>query len=233
MLAKNVSIIVPAYNDEKQIAKTLEDLHKALPRAEIVVVDDGSADRTAAVAAKQAKVVRHAQNQGKGAAMRTGSRKATRSVLLFIDAAQFHAEEAPRVLNAVQNSGLVVGVRDWTVIPWHRRITNALTRLAVFLGTGHLVSDPLSGFRAIRKKDFVRLNTKENRYCIEAEMMFKALLRGFKVGEVPVRVAYSRMPHMRLGSTRTQPSTFFRQRFLDEAWFNIRTVLKIWARRFK
>ncbi len=225
-----ISIIVPAYNEEKKIEDTLKRI-KAVPIAkEIIVVDDGSKDKTAVKARKHAKVIRHTVNQGKGAAMRTGARAAKGDVLVFIDASQFKPEEIPKLIEKMRKTkaDMVVGIRDFRIIPRHRRITNNLTKLAILMGTGRRISDALSGFRVIKRKAFLSLSTQEKRYCIESEINFRAFKHGLKMAEVPVKVTYSgERPVKKLGSLRT----FWKQRFIHETLFNIKTVLKCWFGR--
>jgi len=225
-----ISIIVPAYNEEKRIESTLKRIKKVSVAKEIIVIDDGSKDRTAAKAGKYAKVIRHTVNKGKGAAMRAGARAARGDVLVFIDASQFEPEEIPKLLERMKESkaDMVVGVRDFRIIPWHRRITNNLTKLAILMGTGNYISDALSGFRVITRKAFLSLGTQESRYCIESEINFRAFKYGLKMAEVPVRVTYSgEKPVKKLGSLKT----FWKQRFIHEALFNIKTVLRCWFGR--
>lgn len=225
-----ISIIVPAYNEERKIEATLRGI-KAVPLdKEIIVVDDCSKDKTAARAKRHARVIRHATNLGKGAAMRTGAKAAKGSVLVFIDASQFRPREIALLVKAMKTarSDMVVGTRDFKLIPWHRRITNNLTKLAILMGTGRHISDALSGFRVITKKAFLSLRTQENRYCIESEINFRAFKQGLKVAEVPVSVSYSgEKPVKKLGSLKT----FWKQRFVHEALFNIKMVLKCWSGR--
>jgi glycosyltransferase involved in cell wall biosynthesis len=220
-----ISIIVPAYNEERKIEATLERI-KAVPIAkEIIVIDDGSKDKTAVKARKHAKVIRHTVNQGKGAAMRTGARIAKGSILVFIDASQFDPREITQLLDKMKKvrADMVVGIRDFDVIPWHRRVTNNLTKLAILIGTGRHISDALSGFRAIKKKAFLDMGTREERYCIESEINFRAFGNRLKVAEVPVTVTYSgEKPVKKLGGLKT----FWKQRFIHEAVFNTKMAIK-------
>ncbi len=220
-----ISIIVPAYNEERKIEATLKRI-KAVPVAkEIIVVDDGSKDRTAAKAGKYARVVRLKVNHGKGEAMRTGAKIAKGSVLVFIDASQFEPREIARLLDKMKTAraDMVVGIRDFTVIPWHRRVTNNLTKLAILIGTGRYISDALSGFRVIKKGAFLAMGTQEKRYCIESEINFRAFGARLKVAEVPVTVTYSgEKPVKKLGGLRT----FWKQRFVHEAVFNTKMAIK-------
>jgi len=225
-----ISIIVPAYNEEKRIENTLKRIKKVSVAKEIIVIDDGSKDKTAAKAGKYAKVIRHTVNKGKGAAMRAGARAAKGDILVFIDASQFEPEEIPGLLERMKKTraDMVVGIRDFRIIPWHRRITNNLTKLAILMGTGSYISDALSGFRAIKRKAFLALDTQEARYCIESEINFRAFKHSLKIAEVPVRVTYSgEKPVKKLGSLKT----FWKQRFIHETLFNIKTVLRCWFGR--
>ncbi len=220
-----ISIIVPAYNEERKIEATLKRI-KAVPIAkEIIVVDDGSKDRTAAKAKRYARVVRHKVNLGKGAAMRTGARIAKGGILVFIDASQFEPREITKLLDKMKTAraDMVVGIRNFDIIPWHRRVTNNLTKLAILVGTGKYISDALSGFRVIKKGAFLALQTKEERYCIESEINFRAFGAKLKVVEVPVTVTYSgEKPVKKLGGLRT----FWKQRFVHEAVFNTKMAIK-------
>jgi len=221
-----ISIIVPAYNEERKIENTLKRIKQVPIAKEIIVIDDGSKDKTAVKARKYAKVIRYMLNRGKGAAMRAGAKAAKGDTLVFIDASQFKPEEIPKLVKKMSETkaSMVVGVRDFGIIPWHRRITNNLTKLAIWMGTGRKISDALSGFRIIRKKDFLALDTRENRYCIESEINFRALGKGMKVAEVPVTVTYSgERPVRKLGGLRT----FWKQRFLHEAVFNTKMAIKM------
>jgi glycosyltransferase involved in cell wall biosynthesis len=227
-----ISIIVPAYNEEKKIEQTMKKLTKISKKmnGEIIAIDDGSEDETGRIAGKYAAVFRNEKNQGKGASMRTGAQKARKNTLVFIDASQFEPAEIPRLIKRMKETKakMAVGIRDFSTIPWPRKITNALTKLAIFIGTGKIIKDPLSGFRAVGKKDFLSLATKEDRYTIEAEINFKALLKGWPIEEVPVSTIYEGMPAMRIGNSKAPLSAFLKQRFLHESLFNIKSVLKIW-----
>jgi len=84
---QGVTCIIPAVNEEKTIGKVIECVKQVPEVTEIIVVDDGSTDETAAVARKhKVKVAQHDHNLGKGAAMKTGARKARNNFLVYIDA---------------------------------------------------------------------------------------------------------------------------------------------------
>jgi glycosyltransferase involved in cell wall biosynthesis len=220
-----ISVIVPAYNEEKKIVDTLSRIRKVPLAKEIIVVDDGSKDKTAEKAGKYARILKMRVNRGKGAAMRAGAKMAKGDILVFIDASQFNPEEIPKLVARMKRdrADMVVGIRDFSIIPWHRRVTNNLTRLAILIGTGRGISDALSGFRVIGKKAFLGMKTKENRYCIESEINFRAFGNRLRVSEVPVTVTYSgERPVKKLGGLRT----FWKQRFAHEAVFNTKMAIK-------
>lgn len=224
-MKQKVSLIIPTYNSEKKIKPALEASKKILKRkiiSEIIVVDDGSTDKTVQISKKYARVVSLKQNQGKGAGMRFGVSKAKGEIIIFMDDSQFNPTDILRLLDKMKKSGadMVVGARNFDVIPWYRRITNCLTKLAIFLGTGKKIQDAISGFRVMRKKDFQALKTKENRYAIEAEINFRSILHGLKIDFVPVTVGYA---------GEAKKSAFRNIRYnIKESLFNIKTVLKIW-----
>ena len=133
------------------------------PAYEILVVDDGSADATAAeAAAAGARVVRHPYNKGNGAAVKTGIRQATGEFILIVDGdGQHDPADALRLVTRLGEYDLVVGARSGqTQAGWTRRIGNAaLNWLAAFL-TQHAIPDLTSGFRAARRthlKEFLSL----------------------------------------------------------------------------
>src|SRR4051794_38247108 len=87
-----LSIVVPAYNEQDGLKLTLAELVNRVPRAEIIVVDDGSADRTAAIAAEfpEVTLVQHPFNRGYGAALKTGMTVASRDLIAWFDADNEH-----------------------------------------------------------------------------------------------------------------------------------------------
>ncbi len=158
-----VSVVVPAMNEAAAIGAVVRELAAAAPWHEILVIDDGSADATAAeAAAAGARVVRHPYNKGNGAAVKTGIRQATGEFILIIDGdGQHDPADALRLVTRLGEYDLVVGARSGeTQAGWTRRVGNAaLNWLAAFL-TQHAIPDLTSGFRAARRahlKEFLSL----------------------------------------------------------------------------
>lgn len=183
------SIILPAYNEEKNIKDVIEQIPC---RYEIIVVDDGSKDRTMEVAKKMGCIcVRLNKNYGKGYACKTGAKIASNDNIVFMDSdGQLNAAEIPNMLSALKKCDLAVGTRDMSGLPAQRKISNNFARFIMSKAAGKKMGDVLCGFRAIRKNDFLNLNLIKIRYEIEAEMIIKAVKNGLRIKEVPVTVRY-------------------------------------------
>src|SRR4051812_46521003 len=152
--APATSIVIPAYNEAASIAQVVHDLYAAANWNEVLVVDDGSTDDTAArAAASGARVIRHPYNKGNGAAVKTGIRQATVSCILIVDAdGQHPPADALRLIAHLDTYDLVVGARTGrTQASTVRRIGNAaLNAIATYL-TRERIPDLTSGFRAARR----------------------------------------------------------------------------------
>ncbi len=159
----SVSVVIPAYNEADAIADVVSALAATGPWHEIIVVDDGSADATAARAADAgATVVRHPYNKGNGAAVKSGIRRASGEFVLIIDGdGQHQASDAQRIVGKLGEYDLVIGARPAATQATHaRRMGNAaLNRMASYL-TGRAIPDLTSGFRAARREhlhEFIHL----------------------------------------------------------------------------
>lgn len=155
----NVSIVIPAYNEEEGVGHVISELREVLERhfitAEIVVVDDGSTDATAQAAlAAGARVLRHRSNRGYGAALKTGITAASNQYIVITDAdGTYPAEYIPEMLAHLEHADMVVGARVGRKvhIPLVRRPAKwVLNRLANYL-TGARIPDLNSGLRAFRR----------------------------------------------------------------------------------
>jgi glycosyltransferase involved in cell wall biosynthesis len=150
-----VSIVIPAYNEGPAIAAVVSAMAAAARWREIIVVDDGSSDETAAQAAQAgAAVIRHPYNKGNGAAVKSGIRRAAGEYVLIVDGdGQHRAADATRLVERLGEFDLVIGARaSATQATSTRRIGNhALNRLASYL-TGRHIPDLTSGFRAARRE---------------------------------------------------------------------------------
>jgi glycosyltransferase involved in cell wall biosynthesis len=170
-------VILPAFDEETAIPVVLEDLAQHLDGGfEVIVVDDGSADDTAVVAAANgAKVIRHRNNLGKGAAMATGVEAAAGDFLVFMDAdATYPAAAIPHLVSMLGEFDIVRGERplDSPNIPAVNRIGNRVfNRL---LGSSGLYGMSKTAFRALR--------LESAGFDIEVEIGVKARQRGLSIG---------------------------------------------------
>jgi glycosyltransferase involved in cell wall biosynthesis len=154
-----LTIIIPAYNEERGIGPVVEQVREAMGPAgreyEILVVDDGSGDRTAEAArATGVRVVSHPQNRGYGEALKTGIRHAGFESVAIIDAdGSYPAQEIPRLAGMLDDAEMVVGARTGSgaAIPLVRRPAKwLLTWLASYL-TGTKIPDLNSGLRLFKR----------------------------------------------------------------------------------
>ena len=153
-----ISVILPAKNEVEGLRRTLPALRSVLPASEVIVVDDGSTDATAEVAAELgARVLSAPYSMGNGAAIKRGTRAATGDILVFMDAdGQHDPAQIPLLLDQI-NAGfdMAVGARGvGGQANAGRGLANALyNRLASWM-TGHRIADLTSGFRAVRAEKF-------------------------------------------------------------------------------
>ncbi len=153
-----ISIILPAKNEAAGLAKTLPALRERWPEAELIVVDDGSSDDTATVAANHgATVLSSPYSMGNGAAIKRGARAANGEILVFMDADGQHDPAHIHTLLARLDQGydMVVGARDWSgQAGVSRGLANTLYNWLASRMTGFEVKDLTSGFRAVRADKF-------------------------------------------------------------------------------
>jgi glycosyltransferase involved in cell wall biosynthesis len=150
---RQVSVVIPAYNEEGAIGAVVAAARAQATWHEVLVVDDGSKDATAARAEEAgARVVRHPYNKGNGAAVKTGLRHATGEVVLLMDAdGQHQPEEMLRLVQGIGAYDMVIGARSSSDQDASRALGNAVfCSLASWL-TGQTIPDLTSGFRAARR----------------------------------------------------------------------------------
>lgn len=186
--------LIPAHNEEKQIAHVVRQAREYLP---VLVVDDGSRDRTAALAeGAGATVVRQIPNQGKGAALKTGFAwalaRGVEAVLTLDGDGQHDPAEIPKFLAAgAQGAELIIGVRDFTRMPFVRRASNSLGQVLFSWALGQRVLDNQSGYRLIGRGVMeAMLASAESGFEFEVEMIVRAVQRGSKIDWVPIRTIY-------------------------------------------
>ena len=191
--APSLSIILPARNESASLRTLIPALRSTLLQAEIIVVDDGSTDDTAAIAtAAGARVVRHVVSRGNGAAIKSGARAATGEVLVMMDAdGQHQPGDIPTLLHKLDAGfDLVVGTRSASAhANLARRFANGLyNRLASWL-TGQPILDLTSGFRAVRRAAFLPfLPLLPNKFSYPTTSTMCLIRAGYGVHFEPVNV---------------------------------------------
>ncbi|MBD3310697.1 glycosyltransferase [Candidatus Woesearchaeota archaeon] len=160
-----LTVVIPALNEEKGIKDTVEKIKEYVPAAHVMVVDDGSDDKTAMVAEKLgAEVVRHAKNKGYGAALITGFSYSKTPFVAFLDAdLTYHPRYIPQLLKLVKSKELdcAWGNRFGTSnnrMPFVRKIGNRMLVLLFFIMTGKNIKDASCGERVFRKQSLEKID---------------------------------------------------------------------------
>lgn len=213
-----LTVIIPAYNEENGIAaiagrvlSVCPDLLKAgVDQLEVLVVDDGSKDRTAEVASKIPGVIliRHTRNKGYGAALKTGFSNANSELIGFLDAdGTYPPEYFPQLCRAAVNGmELVIGSRmigQDSKMPLTRRIGNLFFATLLTVLSGQKVTDSASGMRVFRREILERVYPLPDGLNLTPVMSTRALHEGIKIGEIPIpyseRVGRSKLSVIRDG----------------------------------
>ncbi|MEO5966600.1 MAG: glycosyltransferase family 2 protein [Candidatus Limnocylindrales bacterium] len=199
-----VLAVVPGYEEGPRIGAVVSATRAHLA---VLVVDDGSTDDTAANAeAAGAEVLRQVPNQGKGAALRAGFRRALEDgydAVLALDADGQHApDEIPRFLAAFAAPGasgprpeLIIGRRDFARMPPVRRMSNTIGTAAFSWAVGRHVPDNQSGYRLIGRRLMTEmLASEEPGFEFEVEMIAVCLRSGWTLEWVPISTIYDGAP---------------------------------------
>lgn len=206
----NLTICIPAYNEEQAIAETLRTLQAAFPYAEIIVVSDGSTDNTCAIAEQfnQIKLIRHSRNMGYGAALKTAMRSATKEVIAWYDAdGQYTPQDLMHVICPVvrDEKDMVVGARGpGSDIRLGRLPGKLIIKYAAQLVVGEGIPDLNSGLRCI-KTAVVRkyLHILPEGFSASTTLTLLMMKRNYRVGYEPIttkkRIGHSSVKILRDG----------------------------------
>ena len=206
--APQLSIVIPAYNEAKRISRTLETLRKYLEgtnwTAEVIVVNDGSSDETAAIVESYRdqwnalRLIENGRNRGKGFSVRNGALRAQGDVVLFTDAdLSAPITEAPKLIDPIANEvcDVTFGSRavDRSLIGVHqstfRETSGRIFNLFVQSLTGLPFKDTQCGFKAFRRSAAGPVFERQTimGFGFDPEILYIAKKRGLRLREIPVR----------------------------------------------
>jgi len=194
-----IAAVIPAYNEEKYIGDVVRRTRQQLD--DVLVVDDGSADKTADRAREAgAAVIVHQKNLGKGETIKTGLRHFLDRQFDFVfilDAdGQHPPEEIDRFVTAAQSAEqpkLILGTRmnDLSSMPLVRRVVNRWMSQRISAVCGQEIPDTQCGFRMLHRQLIPELLGGAARFDYETEMLIIASRKGFRIASVPISTVYS------------------------------------------
>ncbi|MBI2862480.1 MAG: glycosyltransferase family 2 protein [Chloroflexi bacterium] len=194
----SISVVMPAYNEEANLRQAVEAAEQAIGRLasdyEIIVVDDGSRDRTAAVAEElkdshsALRLVRHATNQGYGAALATGFDAAAKDLIFLTDSdLQFSVEEIERFLPAIaEGCDLVIGYRAPRRDPFMRLLYGWGWNWLINTLFGYTARDVDCAFKLFRRSVWAEAPVRSRGAMFSAEFLIRARHKGCRFREMPV-----------------------------------------------
>jgi glycosyltransferase involved in cell wall biosynthesis len=198
MLAMNISVVIPVYNEVGTIEEIVSRVQAAPMAKEIIIVDDGSTDGTQERLEKMGracnvKVLYHDRNQGKGAALRTGFKSVTGDLVIIQDAdLEYDPKEYPKLLEPILDgrADVVYGSRflggpHRVLFFWHYLGNRFLTLLSNAL-TNLNLTDMETCYKAFRRQVLEHVTFKSDRFGFEPEFTAKIAKNGFRIYEVPI-----------------------------------------------
>lgn len=210
------SIIIPAFNEARTIGKAIRETKRIFDDLdasyEILVVDDGSSDTTASLvktlarSIPQVRLIQHAKNQGKGAAVKTGILEAHGTWALFLDAdLATHPSQFRKLLPYLEKDDVVIGSRRVSGSriaeqqPFYRVWAGRLFNLIIRWYLGIRFQDTQCGFKAFHRRTFSLFKSLNSKgWTFDVELLLRAQEKGFTIQEVPVTWRHGRETRVRL-----------------------------------
>ena len=199
MTAKRVVVIIPAYNEESTIVDVIRGLIQR-GFTTLIVVDDGSSDRTGEFAAREGTIrLRHLLNRGLGGALGTGISAALRlgaEVIVTFDAdGQHDPDDIVRLLEPIEagQAEVVIGSRmlDPQGMPYRRRLANWIANVVTYLLFGGWTTDSQSGLRAFSRRAATRMQIMTTGMEVSSEIIAETVRNRLQWKEVPIKAIYT------------------------------------------
>ena len=197
---KRVLLIIPAYNEEKNIKKVLNEVQKEIKYADIIVINDGSQDDTSKIVKKEdVRCIDMPFNSGYSNAVQTGIKYAYENgydyVIQFDADGQHIAKEAEKLYKHIRktNCDIVIGSRYLKDLkypcPFFRKVGTKIFQIMIRIFCRKKITDPLSGFQCFNKK-VIKEYAKISGYpeYPDANLIIEMLLKGYKIEETPSRM---------------------------------------------
>ena len=215
---RDVSIIIPTYNEESTIADVITRIKKLNKEWEIIVVDDGSTDRSHEISTSLGiKILRNPYNIGLGGSLKRGARHANGNILVFLDGdGQHPPEEIPKLLEDIDNYNMTVGVRDFSQQFYHRGIGNWVLKYVAEMITGFKIPDLTTGFRCVHKNNFMDfIHLLPNGFSSATTLTIAMLEAGLFVKFIPI----TKISPRQHGNSKI--------RFFRDGFFFLKTAIRI------
>jgi glycosyltransferase involved in cell wall biosynthesis len=193
----SISVFFPAFNEEYAIKAATSSALSVIPGLfndfEVIIVDDGSRDKTPQIADelagsnKNVRVIHHAVNQGYGAALRSGLYGAKKELIFFTDGdGQFDIAEISNLLPLIDDADMAIGYRIKRRDPWHRLLFAWAWGTLIGILFGLWVRDTDCAFKLIKRRVVDSIQLKSDGAFISAELLIKAKKKGFKIKEAGI-----------------------------------------------
>ena len=210
-MSETAVIIIPAYNEEANIGMVVSEAKSSFPKSLILVVDDGSEDKTGAIAKRHgAFVLKNPRNLGKSESTKKAAKylfekhPEIKEIALIDADNQYSARELKKLIKPIveNKADFVIGRRDLYKIPYFGHKFGIKVFAVLFnLLYGTAFKDTVCGLRAISVKALKGMELKSSGYAVESEMLVDAVKKKMRVVSVPVTVRYNRSHTVRKGST--------------------------------
>lgn len=217
MPKKSISLFAPAFNEEDNIENFIKKADKVLKSItddfEIIIVNDGSKDKTKEIAeglkkeVKNLKLINHEKNKGYGEALKSGFIASQKDLVVFTDSdLQIDISEISKILNLIDEYPTVIGYRINRQDNFIRRINAFLWKVLMRAVLGLKVKDIDCAFKMFKKEVIGDINLKSSGALVSAELLTKIINRGYKIKEIPVK----HYPRIEGKQTGNKPKVVFR-----------------------